>query len=122
MLSTLLLPTLFLAFVVPTVSEYEIPTKIAMPPKMDPIPTLPKVTQRVFFDIAVDGKDAGRIVLGLFGDIAPLAVKNFVGLCECNKGKAKLTGKDLCYRGSKIHRIIPNFAFQGGDFTHGDGT
>eukprot|EP00526_Cylindrotheca_closterium_P019774 CAMPEP_0113656648 /NCGR_PEP_ID=MMETSP0017_2-20120614/30504_1 /TAXON_ID=2856 /ORGANISM="Cylindrotheca closterium" /LENGTH=231 /DNA_ID=CAMNT_0000570281 /DNA_START=73 /DNA_END=768 /DNA_ORIENTATION=+ /assembly_acc=CAM_ASM_000147 len=117
-LSTLAL----LALVAPTVSEYEIPTEIAMPPKMDPIPTLPKVTQRVFFDIEVGGKKAGRIVLGLFGEIAPKAVENFVGLCECNKGKGKLTGKDLCYRGSKIHRIIPNFAFQGGDITHGDGT
>lgn len=103
-------------------SEYEIPTKIAIPPLMDPIPTLPRVTQRVFFDIEVDGTKAGRIVLGLFGEIAPKAVENFVGLCECNKGKAKLTGKDLCYRGTKIHRIVPNFAFQGGDITHGDGT
>lgn len=106
----------------PAVSEYEIPTKKAIPPKMDPIPTLPQVTHRAYFDIQIDGKHTGRIVLGLFGDIAPKAVENFLGLCNCDKGKAKVTGKELCYKGTTIHRIIPNFMFQGGDFTHEDGT
>ena len=62
----------------PAVSEYEIPTKKAIPPKMDPIPTLPQVTHRAYFDIQIDGKHTGRIVLGLFGDIAPKAVENFL--------------------------------------------
>jgi peptidylprolyl isomerase len=60
--------------------------------------------------------------MGLFGEICPKAVENFVSLSKCDRGKAKITGKDLCYKGSKIHRVIPNFMFQGGDFTHGDGT
>ena len=84
--------------------------------------TLPVVTERVFFDIEMDGVHVGRIVMGLFGELCPKAVENFVSLSKCDKGKAKLTGKDLCYKGSKIHRVIPNFMFQGGDFTHGDGT
>ena len=86
------------------------------------IRTLPIVTNRVFFDIEIDGVKIGRIILGLFGEICPKAVENFVSLSKCDRGKAKLTGKDLCYKGSLIHRVIPNFMFQGGDFTHRDGT
>lgn len=84
--------------------------------------TLPVITHRAYFDIEIDGEEEGRIVVGLFGDVAPKAVENFMALCKCDHGKGKLTGKDLCYKGSKIHRVIPNFMIQGGDFTHGDGT
>ena len=31
-------------------------------------PSKANVTTQVFFDITIDGKDAGRIVMGLFGD------------------------------------------------------
>jgi cyclophilin family peptidyl-prolyl cis-trans isomerase len=72
------------------------------------------VTHRVFFDVEIDGQNVGQIIFGLFGEVAPKAVENFVGLSSCNKGKAKLTGKDLCYKGTKIHRVVPNFMFQVG--------
>jgi hypothetical protein len=112
MFAMLLLWTLALSLAAPVSSEYEVPTKKVKTPKMDPIPTLPKVTHRVFFDIQIDEENTGRIILGLFGEIAPKAVANFVALCNCDKGKAQLTGKDLCYKGSTIHRVIPNFMFQ----------
>lgn len=113
----------FLYLVATALSEYDVPTKKAMPPKMDPIPTLPVVTERVFMEISMEDEVIGRIVFGLFGELTPKAVENFSSLCKCNlERRAPRTGKELCYKGSTIHRVIPNFIIQGGDFTHGDGT
>ena len=41
-------------------------------------------------------------------------------LCTGEKGVGA-SGKPLHYKGSKMHRIIPGFMLQGGDFTHGTG-
>lgn len=79
----------------------------------------PKVTKTVFFDVSIDGKAAGRIEMGLFGDVVPKTVENFRALCVGTKNKQ---GKTLHYQGSIFHRVIPNFMLQGGDFTAGNGT
>ena len=81
---------------------------------------LEKITQKAFLDISIDGKPAGRVVIGLFGDTVPKTVKNFASLCTGEMGKGR-SGKPLTYSGSVFHRIIPNFMCQGGDFTRGDG-
>jgi peptidylprolyl isomerase len=76
---------------------------------------------KVWFDISIAGTAAGRINFILFNDIVPLTAENFRCLCTGEKGVGK-SGKNLHYKGSVFHRVIPNFMLQGGDFTNFNGT
>lgn len=59
------------------------------------------VSDTVFFEIEMGGKPMGRITLGLFGEVAPKTVANFVALAngfdEQNKG----------FKGTIFHRRDP---------------
>jgi cyclophilin family peptidyl-prolyl cis-trans isomerase len=74
-----------------------------------------------FLEFTIDGEPAGKVTVKLFSDKVPLASDNFQALCTGSKGNGR-KGKPLCYKNSKIHRVVPLFCVQMGDFTLGDGT
>ncbi|KNE98213.1 peptidyl-prolyl cis-trans isomerase [Puccinia striiformis f. sp. tritici PST-78] len=67
-----------------------------------------------YFDVTVNNQPLGRIEFKLYDDVTPRTCENFRELCLRAKGQG--------YKGSKFHRIIPEFMIQGGDFTAGNGT
>ena len=66
------------------------------------------IRPKVFFDISIEGKEAGRLHFELFSDITPKTVENFRALCTGEKGVGK-AGKPLHYKGSHFHRIVRSF-------------
>ena len=57
------------------------------------------VTDRVYFDIAINGTLRGRVVLDLFGEVAPKTVANFLALAQPAVGvpAPATTGSCLLY-------------------------
>jgi peptidylprolyl isomerase len=75
---------------------------------------LEKITAECKLEFAIDkGESIGFVTIGLFGDTVPKTVENFVQLCASKGGK---------YAGSTVHRIIPQFMIQAGDYQNNNGT
>lgn len=77
----------------------------------------------VFFEVMADGAVVlGRMEFELYGDVVPRTAENFRSLCTGERGRGRLSGKKLHFKGSVFHRIIPGFMCQGGDITKGNGS
>ena len=69
----------------------------------------------IYFNIVISPKEneeifLGQIIIELFNDICPRTCENFKSLARIE------------YKNCVIHRIVPGFMFQTGDYENGDGT
>ena len=53
------------------------------------VPNLSRANPKVYFDITIQGKSAGRIVMELRADVVPKTAENFRALCTGEKGKSR---------------------------------
>ncbi|PAA59011.1 hypothetical protein BOX15_Mlig021795g3 [Macrostomum lignano] len=90
----------------------------------EPKPTY-KVTEEVWFEVEIKDLDGpgddftGKFTIGVFGEDAPATAMNFVALA---KGWRSAKGDVLHYKGTPVHRVVPDFVVQMGDVTRKDGT
>jgi cyclophilin family peptidyl-prolyl cis-trans isomerase len=73
---------------------------------IDPNTEPPTITKRVFLDVSFttgQEEQKGRLIIGLYGDVMPKTVENFVNLCS-NNG----------YGGTTFYRVLSDFSIQGG--------
>jgi len=75
---------------------------------------------RVFFDIAIGRRSIGRLKFELFHDMLPITAENFRCLCTGETGLGYWL-RPRWYKDVRIHRIVPGFMLQGGDFNYGNG-
>ena len=78
------------------------------------------ILPRVFFDVTVGGRVAGRLVFKLFDDTLPQTCENFRCLATGETGLGYWM-RPRWYQGTRLHRIIPGFMAQGGDFNFENG-
>merc|ERR1712136_683556 len=78
---------------------------------------VPQITDYGFFDISLDGQPAGRIEFGLYGNVLPKTVQNFMGLAA-----GKYTDSDgneadavYTYKGTTFSTVLPDFLLAAGN-------
>jgi peptidylprolyl isomerase len=90
-----------------------------------PISTLSPNCDRIVWKPPREGN---RIVVELFWDTSPMACENFATLCANGTSTRKkpppvgASGKPLSYRNCVVHRVVPGFVMQSGDFVLGNGS
>ncbi|UJR38099.1 hypothetical protein I4U23_030779 [Adineta vaga] len=83
------------------------------------------ITHEATFNIVIkdnaytsDVISKGKVIIGLFGDIVPMTVLNFVTITN---GMVR-SNTNYTYNNVPIHRIVKDFCIQTGDFINRDGT
>mmetsp|Transcript_175049 Transcript_175049/g.561372 ORF Transcript_175049/g.561372 Transcript_175049/m.561372 type:complete len:403 (-) Transcript_175049:54-1262(-) len=84
----------------------------AVPPPPPPPATGSTSNPVVWMDISVAGKPRGRLHFELFRDVVPKTAENFRLLCL----GVQLRGRDVGYRGSELHKVVPGKVAEGGEF------
>lgn len=79
--------------------------------------TIARVTKKCYFQVRIGKSDAGRITIGLFGSIVPIAVRNFIELCSGDHGLSQISRKPLSYQNTRFHHIFKDLLVTGGDIT-----
>ncbi|CAN6478405.1 unnamed protein product [Victoria cruziana] len=69
------------------------------------------VTQKVYLEVSIDGRPAGRLVIGLDGRHAPAGTARFVELVSGKSG--------VSYRRKEFLRIMPNYVQNAGVRSYG---
>lgn len=75
------------------------------------------VGDKVYMDIGIGDRYAGRVMIGLYSEKVPLTCENFLQLCKGYQIKDKAIG----YRNTTFHLIKPGAAIVGGDVIAGTG-
>eukprot|EP00525_Craspedostauros_australis_P011108 CAMPEP_0198125384 /NCGR_PEP_ID=MMETSP1442-20131203/42463_1 /TAXON_ID= /ORGANISM="Craspedostauros australis, Strain CCMP3328" /LENGTH=326 /DNA_ID=CAMNT_0043784975 /DNA_START=48 /DNA_END=1028 /DNA_ORIENTATION=+ len=76
-----------------------------------------------FLQVSVAGRDPQTITIQLFPNTCPQTCRNFTTLCDTPEDTVTTkSSPQPTYRGCLVHRVIPNFMVQTGDFERFDGT
>lgn len=75
---------------------------------------------KVFLDLLIGTKAAGRVTIELFEDLTVFTAENFRGLCTGDYGTSK-SGHLLSYQDSLIFQVVPGKFLIGGDFISNTG-
>jgi len=75
------------------------------------------VKDKVFMDVTIGEKYAGRLLIGLYSEQCPLTCENFIQLCKGYRIHDKVIG----FKNTHFFRISPGQAILGGDVITGTG-
>ncbi|KAF3437318.1 hypothetical protein FNV43_RR20071 [Rhamnella rubrinervis] len=73
--------------------------------------TSKSLTKRAFLDISIDGQPVGRIIVGLYGNDAPVGVATFSDIVSGSAG--------ISYRRKEFVKIMPSYVQHGGVRSYG---